>query len=431
MTIRAVSLALIATELLIVLVNRLLRFRRQTVLATSSRTTLISSQGLISPPLPCNGWPCVGGVITRNAFDPRDPVVLGHSLSDQEQVSGIDRPVSVPHSREELAMRHTWLDRRLLGVIQRVADPVPVRMGLEPSSDEPLPSSSTFPVVRLKDRQTLIALLRSPEISFGDLYSQGDIEVDGDLVRLLETLHKLPQRMTSRTASRWLSWMQSNTVRAARGNIGHHYDIPTDFYRLWLDPQLVYTCAYFAHENASLEEAQRAKLDLVCRKLWLRPGETVVEAGCGWGALAIHMAKHYGVRVRAFNVSHEQIEFARQRAEQERLASAVDFYEDDYRNIGGKFDWHAGTRRARIPCGIRPRDSPGHRRQRSRTSAFYRPNPSSGFQRLDAQTHLSGRVPAEPSRSHQRHGAARLQRARYREPSRPLREDSGMLAEQV
>jgi cyclopropane-fatty-acyl-phospholipid synthase len=235
-------------------------------------------------------------------------------------------------------MRHTWLDRRLLGVIQKIADPVPVRMGLAHSSEETLPSASTFPVVRLKDRRAVIALLLSPEIGFGDLYSQGDIEIDGDLVRLLETFHELPRRITARMASRWLAWMQSNTKRAARANIHHHYDIPGDFYRLWLDPELVYTCAYFPHDNASLEEAQRAKLDLVCRKLWLQPGETVVEAGCGWGALAIHMAKHYGVRVKAFNISHEQIEFARQRAQQERLGSAVEFYEDDYRNIAGKFD---------------------------------------------------------------------------------------------
>ena len=65
---------------------------------------------------------------------------------------------------------------------------------------------------------------------------------------------------------------------------------------------MVYTCAYFFDREASLEEAQRAKLDLVCQKLWLRPGETVAEAGCGWGALSLYMAKHYGVRVKAFNI---------------------------------------------------------------------------------------------------------------------------------
>jgi cyclopropane-fatty-acyl-phospholipid synthase len=235
-------------------------------------------------------------------------------------------------------MRHTWLDRRLLGAIQKMADPVPIRLELGVSSEESLRSSPMQPVIRLKDRQALVALLLSPEINFGDLYSTGQIEIEGDLVRLLEALYEIPQGVAARMASRWRDWIQSNTQRAARKNIHHHYDISTDFYRLWLDPQLVYTCAYFPHENANLEEAQTAKLDLVCRKLWLRPGETVVEAGCGWGALALHMAKHYGVRVRAFNISHEQIAFARQRAEQEGLASEVEFCEDDYRNVGGKFD---------------------------------------------------------------------------------------------
>jgi cyclopropane-fatty-acyl-phospholipid synthase len=87
-----------------------------------------------------------------------------------------------------------------------------------------------------------------------------------------------------------------------------------------------------------LEQAQKAKLDLVCRKVWLRPGESVVEAGCGWGALALHMARHYGVRVRAFNVSHEQIAFARDRAKREGLDSQVEFVEDDYRNASGRYD---------------------------------------------------------------------------------------------
>jgi cyclopropane-fatty-acyl-phospholipid synthase len=88
----------------------------------------------------------------------------------------------------------------------------------------------------------------------------------------------------------------------------------------------------------SLDEAQRAKLDLVCRKLRLRPGERVVEAGCGWGALALHMARHYGVRVRAFNISHEQLAYARDRASQEGLTAQVEFIDDDYRNVSGQYD---------------------------------------------------------------------------------------------
>ena len=88
----------------------------------------------------------------------------------------------------------------------------------------------------------------------------------------------------------------------------------------------------------SLDEAQRAKLDLVCRKLQLQPGDTVVEAGCGWGALALHMASHYGVRVKAFNVSREQLAFARERAAREGLDGRVEFIDDDYRNVRGEFD---------------------------------------------------------------------------------------------
>ena len=124
----------------------------------------------------------------------------------------------------------------------------------------------------------------------------------------------------------------------ARENIHHHYDIGNDFYRLWLDKEMVYSGAYFATPAMTLDEAQRAKLNYVCRKLWLRPGETVVEVGGGWGALALLMARDYGATVKSFNISREQIQYARHRAQAEGLDSRVEFIEDDYRNITGRFD---------------------------------------------------------------------------------------------
>ena len=234
-------------------------------------------------------------------------------------------------------MAHKGLDRRLLSTIHQVAGDAHVSMKLGGTSRQ-TSLCPTLPTIRLKDRKTLIAVLLNPEMNFGDLYSQGDIEVEGDLVHALEALYRVPDRFITRLLSRWLNWAQASGLQGARRNIHHHYDIPTDFYRLWLDPKLVYTCAYFPDGRLGLEEAQRAKLDLVCRKLWLQPGETVVEAGCGWGALSLHMAREYGVRVKAFNISHEQIAFAREQTKQEGLESRVEFIEDDYRNISSRCD---------------------------------------------------------------------------------------------
>ena len=101
---------------------------------------------------------------------------------------------------------------------------------------------------------------------------------------------------------------------------------------------MAYTCAYFPTPGATLEDAQIAKMDRVCRKLALRPGERVLEAGCGWGGLALHMARHYGVTVRALNVSADQIAYARERLRAERLGDRVEFVEDDYRHVRGQFD---------------------------------------------------------------------------------------------
>jgi cyclopropane-fatty-acyl-phospholipid synthase len=245
-------------------------------------------------------------------------------------------------------MPYSWVDRSLLAAIKNMAAPVPIRIELASrtarageAKSAPLQSrngSPALPLIRLKDTRALFALVRNPAINFGDLYSSGDLEVEGDLVGLLEQLYQIPQKPLRQLAARWVGWMQGNSLRGSRKNIHHHYDISNEFYQWWLDRELVYTCAYFPHENATLEEAQRAKMDLVSRKLWLRPEEKVVEAGCGWGALALHMARHYGVRVRAFNISHEQIAYARERAQREGLASRVEFIEDDYRNISGKVD---------------------------------------------------------------------------------------------
>jgi cyclopropane-fatty-acyl-phospholipid synthase len=204
-------------------------------------------------------------------------------------------------------------------------------------------ADGSLPTLIIRDRRALIKSLLHPELFFGEAYSEGHFEVEGDLITFLEAVYRGLEQAPApgvfrRHAIRWLSRPNRNTLDGSRGNIHRHYDIGNEFYRMWLDEHMVYTCAYFERPEATLEEAQLAKMDHVCRKLRLRPGERVVEAGCGWGALALHMARHYGVRVRAYNISHEQILYARARARAEGLDERVEFIEDDYRSIEGRFD---------------------------------------------------------------------------------------------
>lgn len=242
-------------------------------------------------------------------------------------------------SQETTPAIDEWLLRR---IYQAVGCP-PIRLrlgnGVEVSTTDLTPLNT----IVIEDRKVLLRLIVDPEVGFGDAYSEGRITVEGDLVAALEALYQSMQKVDrhnwyANAAARCMDYFQRNTLRGSRRNIRQHYDLTTDFYRLWLDPQLVYTCAYFPCASATLAQAQVAKMDYICRKLELQPGERVVDAGCGWGALALHMAKHYGVTVRAFNISHEQILWARERARNLKLSDFVEFIEDDYRNIKGKCD---------------------------------------------------------------------------------------------
>lgn len=209
------------------------------------------------------------------------------------------------------------------------------------------PAIAAEPVAKIiiGDRAAFYGLLIDPQVSFGESYSEGRIRVEGDLVRVLEAVYEAHPNGNRRFSviRRGVEMIRRsrrrvNTLNGSQDNIHHHYDIGNKFYSLWLGKTMAYTCAYYPTPTALLDEAQVAKMDHVCRKMRLKPGESVVEAGCGWGSLAIHMAQHYGVKVRAFNISKEQVAFARERAQREGLGSSVEFVLDDYRNITGKYD---------------------------------------------------------------------------------------------
>lgn len=236
------------------------------------------------------------------------------------------------------------IERWLLHSLLRLLESPPVRFQLwDGSTIEPPKCRPQF-ILHVGDRLAVYLLISNPSVNFGDLYGAGRIEVEGDLVTFMETvylaLRQLKDRSPGLLKTVWRDQAPRSTgIRQARDNIHHHYDLGNDFYQLWLDREAMqYTCAYFERPDMTLEQAQLAKLELVCRKLMLQPGMKVVEAGSGWGGLACYMAAKYGVEVTSYNISREQVQYAREQAVRQGVADRVLFIEDDYRNITGRYD---------------------------------------------------------------------------------------------
>ncbi|MFI5197799.1 MAG: class I SAM-dependent methyltransferase [Thermoanaerobaculia bacterium] len=242
-------------------------------------------------------------------------------------------PADSIETRDASRSRTGPFDRWLLGRIVRGFRPARIRFRLWDGTELSASDAAPAGTVIFRERRALLDFARDPELQFGEGYAAGRIEVNGDLVGVLEEGIRAGLARPKRARR-----PRVHSLRSSRVNARRHYDVGNDFYTLWLDREMVYTCAYFDSPETTLEEAQRAKMDYVCRKVGLTPGMAVVEAGCGWGALALFMARHYGVTVKAYNVSAEQMLWARRRAQEEGLADRVEFLEEDYRAIRGTFD---------------------------------------------------------------------------------------------
>ncbi len=123
-----------------------------------------------------------------------------------------------------------------------------------------------------------------------------------------------------------------------RANVAYHYDVSNEFYRLFLDGEMVYTCAYFTEDHRDIDRAQRDKLDMICRKLRLKPGERFLDIGCGWGALVCHAARHFGVEAHGVTLSQEQAALARDKIRALGLEDRVTIHVRDYTQMEGQFD---------------------------------------------------------------------------------------------
>jgi cyclopropane-fatty-acyl-phospholipid synthase len=262
--------------------------------------------------------------MNRNRLEPLGVPNAGYEFDDSSLET---QPRSVP----------TALDRKLLRLLASRLDESRVGVALW---DEPdTKPAANQAIVKIGDRTALWQLLLNPGLHFGDLYSAGRIRVNGDLLLVVDEAYRFLAKVETRLRGLGRSRIQAPTLTDSKRNIHHHYDIGNEFYGLWLDREaLQYTCAYFAEPTMTIEQAQQAKMHHVCRKLRLEAGESVVEAGGGWGGFAIFMAKNYGARVRSFNISHEQIVYAREWAKREGVEHLAEFVEDDFRNITGAYD---------------------------------------------------------------------------------------------
>ncbi|GAA2385047.1 cyclopropane-fatty-acyl-phospholipid synthase family protein [Streptomyces glaucosporus] len=225
------------------------------------------------------------------------------------------------------------------------------------------------PTLVVRHRRALRRLLWKPgELGLARAWVAGEIDVEGDLYTALDRLAglvwerdgapapalagrlglgrellalagPLPPPPPPREEVRGRVGLRHTPGRDRRA-VSHHYDVGNDFYALVLGPSMVYSCAYWdGREGTTLEDAQQAKLDLVCRKLALKPGQRLLDVGCGWGSLVLHAAREYGVRAVGVTLSREQATFARKRVAEAGLADRVDIRVQDYRRVDdGPYD---------------------------------------------------------------------------------------------
>jgi len=208
-------------------------------------------------------------------------------------------------------------------------------------------------------RGSLRALLFPPnDLTAGEAYLNDDVDLEGEIldildfalrvqplagsplraIGLLRKLRALPRPPSDERNARPVMRGRRHSRRRDRQAVTHHYDTGNDFFRQFLDPDLVYSCAYFLGPGEPLAAAQQRKLDVVCRKLELAPGSRFLDVGCGWGSLAIYAAKHYGVTATGITLSENQAALARERAAAAGVQDRVTILRADYREINDEFD---------------------------------------------------------------------------------------------
>jgi cyclopropane-fatty-acyl-phospholipid synthase len=201
--------------------------------------------------------------------------------------------------------------------------------------------------MRLRDPSLYYKLVVNPELHAGEAYMDGRLSFEDSTLRDFLTLFSLNrlslgsypvQRVMRRVSRNFRKWQQANPIGTAEKNVAHHYDLGNDFYKLFLDEGLQYSCAYFVNDNETLEQAQRNKMRLLAAKLNLAPGLKILDIGSGWGDLGLYLARLEDVEVVGVTLSKEQFELSNARARKAGLDHRVRFELKDYRQLRGRFD---------------------------------------------------------------------------------------------
>ncbi|MDM1002758.1 cyclopropane-fatty-acyl-phospholipid synthase family protein [Clostridium perfringens] len=177
-------------------------------------------------------------------------------------------------------------------------------------------------------------LLSDPSVALGEAYMKGDIDIEGDLQKFFESIIRNKDSfMNKNTVFRLASKIKAPSLMKSKKDIAHHYDIGNDFYSLWLDKTMSYSCGYFKNPTDTLYDAQMNKIHHILKKLNLKEGQHLLDIGCGWGYLIIEAAKLYKVKALGITLSEEQFKKAKERIKQEGLEDLVDVQLMDYRNL--------------------------------------------------------------------------------------------------
>ena len=238
-----------------------------------------------------------------------------------------------------------WLLRGLIRWLMRRAGAPPLEVALWDGRLAYSPAGPSVGRIVVLDRKLVWRLpFADPTLLVGDALTDGRMVVEGDRQKTMGSFLKAfdearSSRFRRRRREGERNRRAADRISRSRDDIRRHYDdMGSDFYRLWLDERLLYTCAYFRDPGMTVEQAQEAKIEHVARKLRLEPGMEVADVGCGWGGGALYMARHHGVRVRGYSNSPEHVAYARKCAEREGLERLAEFVEDDWQNVEGEYD---------------------------------------------------------------------------------------------